>query len=264
MDVVETSESDLERRFAVTIHATDVDARVERRLQDLAASLRLPGFRPGKVPLAVARERYGAAAAEEITRAIARESAEQLLRERGLQPAVPPIVEVTPRAAGEDLRCTVKVELMPEIPEIDPATIDLERPVVEDPGDVPEKRLRELARDWMKRQLLDRLAEMCSFPVPPAILQRELAAIERAVAAELRRETGTPEASAAGPDAGALRMLAERRVRLGLLLAAIGRRHQIEAVGAALEEQVVDLFLARARITERPMSVQDLVANVED
>jgi FKBP-type peptidyl-prolyl cis-trans isomerase (trigger factor) len=260
VDVVETREHELERRFAVTVPAGDVEARVERRLQELATSLRLPGFRPGKVPLSVARERYGVTVAEEVARALAREAAEELVRDHALLPALPPMVEVAPRAPGEAFRCTVTVELMPEVPAIDPATIALERPVLDDPGVLPPERLRVLERAWMKRQLLDRLAEACAFSVPPGMVRRELVAIERAVAAEQRR---APDGAGAAPDAAALHVLAERRVRLGLLVAAIGRRHQIEGAGAALEERVVDLLLGQARITERRISAPELVAGVE-
>ena len=261
MDIVETREGDLEHRFAVTIPASDVEARVERRLGELAASLRLPGFRPGKVPLAVARERYGAATMDEITRAIARETAEQVVKERGLSPALAPIVEIAPRKPGEDLRYVLKVELMPDIPALDPAALELARPVVDDPGALGDARLSELSSAWTKRQLLDRLAEMCAFPVPPGLLRHEVAAIEKAVSETLGRESGS---SATAPDADAIRTLAERRVRLGLLMATIGRRHDITEVGAALEERVVSLLLERARFTERRMSAADLLASVEE
>ena len=87
MQVTETLSEGLKRGFTVVVPAADIESRRTARLADLGKTLRLPGFRPGKVPLPVVRQRYGSAVIAEVLEESVNEATEQVLSERGLRPA---------------------------------------------------------------------------------------------------------------------------------------------------------------------------------
>ncbi len=113
-----------------------------------------------------------------------------------------------------------------------------------------------LLRQHVKLQVLDRLDAAYSFPILPFLIEREYAAIWKA--AESQAEI---PAAAAGREALAaeFRAIAERRLRLGMVVAEIARRNDIHSRhGAEIEDQVVDLLLTQARVEERQAGVDEL------
>ncbi|MBK8210832.1 MAG: trigger factor [Rhodospirillales bacterium] len=127
MNVTETQIDDLTRQFRVTMPAADIERKVEARLGELAQTMRLPGFRPGKVPLGLMRKRYGAAVKSEVVEQTINESSQAVISERGLRAALPPKVELADLPDTGDLEYTLAVELLPEITPPDYAQISLER-----------------------------------------------------------------------------------------------------------------------------------------
>ena len=131
MQVIETLNEGLRRGFDVTLPAGEIQARGEARLAELGRDLRLPGFRPGKVPLSVVRQRYGGAVRAEILEKSVSEATEKLLGERGLRPAAQPKVglkdEGAPAVPDRDLAFTLELELLPEITIPDLRAITLTR-----------------------------------------------------------------------------------------------------------------------------------------
>lgn len=119
MNVTETLNSGLRRAYSVVVPASDLSTRRDRRLAELGRDLKLPGFRPGKVPASVVRKRFGPAVQAEILEQSLNEATEKLIGERGLRPAMQPKVELDgdPQALGEssDLAFRVEMELLPEI-----------------------------------------------------------------------------------------------------------------------------------------------------
>jgi trigger factor len=127
MQVTETKNEGLSRAYAITVPAADIEQRVESRLQELVHQVNLPGFRPGKVPVKLIRQRYGDAVKGEVLQAAVSENAHQALSERELQPAMQPKIEVTSFEEGKDLEFKIELDVMPEIEPIDFKTIALER-----------------------------------------------------------------------------------------------------------------------------------------
>ena len=78
MLVTETLNDGLKRGFDVTLQADELATRGEARLAELGRGLRLPGFRPGKVPMSVVRQRYGQAVRAEIVEKSVSEATEKL------------------------------------------------------------------------------------------------------------------------------------------------------------------------------------------
>ena len=157
MQVTETLSDGLKRAFTVVVPAGDIESRRTARLVDLGKSLRLPGFRPGKVPMTIVRQRYGTAVTAEVVEAQVNEATQKVLTDRGLRPAMQPKVEVISLdAAGEgvkDLEFKVELELLPEIAMPDFAAIQLTRRRAEVQGETVDKALGELAT--RNRELVD-------------------------------------------------------------------------------------------------------------
>jgi len=115
MQVTETSAEGLKREFTVVVGQDEIDRRVDDRLEALRHSVRIPGFRPGKVPVSLLRKRFGEAIRGEILEQAVAETSSQTFAERGVRPAIEPRIELVRSAAGEDLEYTMAVELLPEI-----------------------------------------------------------------------------------------------------------------------------------------------------
>ncbi|EDP66339.1 Trigger factor [alpha proteobacterium BAL199] len=129
MQVNETLNEGLKREFTIVVPASEIDAELNGRLAELAPQMSLPGFRPGKVPPALLRARYGDSLLGEILEKAVNANTEMAMTERGLRPAVQPKVEITAYDKGKDLEYTVSIELMPEIDPIDFASLSVERTI---------------------------------------------------------------------------------------------------------------------------------------
>jgi trigger factor len=129
MQVTETLSEGLKRGFTVVVPETELAAKREKRLAELSKTMKLPGFRPGKVPMSMVRKRFGDAVAAEIAEGAVNEASDQLLAERGLRPAMQPRLEVKSPGQNSDLEFSLELELLPDItmPELD--DIKLTKPV---------------------------------------------------------------------------------------------------------------------------------------
>src|SRR5215469_6026217 len=135
MEVTETAAAGLRREFRVVVPATDLEAKVNARLDDLKGRVQLRGFRPGKVPVAHLKRLYGKSAMAEVIEAAVREANSQIVNERGLKLATEPKVVLPPEEGAvegiiggkADLAYTVEMEIVPPITLADFKTIKLER-----------------------------------------------------------------------------------------------------------------------------------------
>ena len=149
---VETT-SGLGRRMTVQIPAEQIDQKVESKLQQLARSVRLDGFRPGKVPLSVVKKRYESQVRSETAGELIASSYEQALQQQNLRPAGEPDIEQTRNQPGQALEYVVTFEVYPDVEPPEIADISIERPVVEvtsaDVDNMLEK-LRKQRVTWTK------------------------------------------------------------------------------------------------------------------
>lgn len=129
MQVTETLSDGLKRGFTVVVPEPELAAKREKRLAELSKTMRLPGFRPGKVPMSMVRKRFGDAVAAEIAEGAVNEASDQLLAERGLRPAMQPRLEVKQPGQNSDLEFTLELELLPEIAVPELGDIKLTKPV---------------------------------------------------------------------------------------------------------------------------------------
>ena len=87
MEVTETLSEGLKRAYTVVVSAADIESKRSARLADLGKTLSLPGFRPGKIPPTVVRQRYGNAVTAEVLEQSVSDATKQVLSDRGLRPA---------------------------------------------------------------------------------------------------------------------------------------------------------------------------------
>jgi len=145
-NVTETKAEGLSREFAVAVPAAEFEARITGRLEELAADIRLPGFRPGKVPVSLLRQRYGDALKGEILEQTINESANEIMSERGLRVAEQPKIEITSFEDGSDLEFKMAVEVMPEIEQPDFSKVKLGRLHAEPGEEQIEGTIESLAK----------------------------------------------------------------------------------------------------------------------
>jgi trigger factor len=151
MEVSENKTSELTHEFSVAIPAAEIEEKITARLGSLAHTVRLPGFRPGKVPLSLMRKRFGEAVRGDVLEETVKESSQGVLTERGLRPAMTPKIEVTSFEPEGNLEYKMAVEVMPEIAPPDFSAIALERLVAEPEDAEVDKtltRLAEARKSW--------------------------------------------------------------------------------------------------------------------
>jgi trigger factor len=147
---VETT-SGLERRMTVQIPADQIDQQVQGKLQQLVRTVRLDGFRPGKVPLSVVKKRYEDQVRKETAGELIASSYEEALQQENLKPAGEPSIEQTRNQPGLELEFVATFEVYPDIepPEMGDITIERMSAEVKD-GDVDNmiEKLRKQRVTW--------------------------------------------------------------------------------------------------------------------
>ena len=146
MQVTETLAEGLKRAYTVVVPGTEVESRRAARFADLGKTVRLAGFRPGKVPLPVLRQRFGPAVTAEVIEQTVSETTRQLLSDRNLRPAGQPRVDLTTVEPAPDLEFKLELEILPEIPLPDFATIALTRLKAEVTDEIMASALDDIAR----------------------------------------------------------------------------------------------------------------------
>lgn len=151
MEVTENKISELAHEFSVAIPSAQIEDKIAERLSTLARNARLPGFRPGKVPMSLLRKRYEEAVRGEVLEETVKELSAEVMTERGLRPALTPKIEITSFEPEGNLEYKMAVEVLPEITPPDFAAIELERLVAEPEEAEVEKtlaRLAEVRKSW--------------------------------------------------------------------------------------------------------------------
>ncbi len=145
MQVTEVSSDGLKRDFKVVIEAKEINEKVENRLRELSARVKIPGFRPGKAPIKLLKQRYGPSVMGEVLERAVTDSSAQALNERGLRPAVQPKIEIDSFEDGKDLEYSMAIELLPEITPMDFAKLALEKVKIAVPAEEVDSALERLA-----------------------------------------------------------------------------------------------------------------------
>lgn len=159
MQVTETSAEGLKRQYKIVVPAGELEDHISRRLGELGRAIRLPGFRPGKVPMQILRQRYGTAVRGEVLESTVQDGSAEAIREHNLRPALPPRIEIVSSEEGLDLEYNMSIEVLPELPEVDFAQLGLERLGADVPEEDIDKAVERLAEQQRKAEPVERAAE---------------------------------------------------------------------------------------------------------
>jgi trigger factor len=144
---IETT-SNLERRLTVGVPAERVEGEVDSRLQKAAQKAKLPGFRPGKVPLKVMRQRYGAGVRQEVLGEVVSQSFQEAVLQEKLRPAGQPSIEPKSLEPGKDLQYVAIFEVFPDVELVDMKDFAVAKPVAQ----VKEEDVNNIIEVFRKQQ----------------------------------------------------------------------------------------------------------------
>ncbi len=146
MQTVETLNEGLKRAYTLTITAKDIDGKVDAEVRRVAPQIKMPGFRPGKVPANLVRKMHGEAIAVDALNTSIQEGIQSLMAEHKIRPATQPSVRLDDSyAPGKDAEITVELEVLPDVPTPSIDGLKLERLTVPVADDVVEGKLAEIA-----------------------------------------------------------------------------------------------------------------------
>lgn len=115
MQITQTKKETLKQEFTVVMTASEIDAKINEKLEELGQTVKMPGFRPGKIPLSLLKSKYGKSVMGEVLEAAVNDSMLQAINENNLRPAMRPKIEVKKFDEATGLEYVMEVELLPEI-----------------------------------------------------------------------------------------------------------------------------------------------------
>ncbi|MGO1304770.1 MAG: trigger factor [Sphingomonas parapaucimobilis] len=151
MQTVETLNEGLKRAYTLTITAKDIETKVDAELKRIAPQMKMPGFRPGKVPANLVRKMHGPALLQDALNTALQEGVQSLIAEQNLRPAMQPQVELVGEyEEGKDATLNVTLEVLPTVPTPAIDALKLERLTVPVADEAVDEQLQKFA-DQQKR-----------------------------------------------------------------------------------------------------------------
>ena len=163
MQVRETSAEGLKHEFTVVVAAAEIEKQIQDRLAEIGRSVRLPGFRPGKAPLALLKKRYGPSVMGEVVERAVNDSSSAAIKEHKLRPALQPKIEIVSFNEGKDLEYKLAVEVLPDIGPVSLDGIALERWKADVPDSEIDQALERIAKQQRKTAPVERAADKGDF-----------------------------------------------------------------------------------------------------
>ena len=146
MQTVETLNEGLKRAYTLTITAADIDTKVDAEVKRVAPTIKMPGFRPGKVPANLIRKMHGEALSQDALNSSIQDGIQTLIAEQKLRPATAPQVSLEgDYAPGKDAAVTVSLEVLPDVPAPAIDGLKLERLTVPADEAVVDQQIEQLA-----------------------------------------------------------------------------------------------------------------------
>ena len=178
--------SGLERRMTIQVPAERIDQEVSSRLESMSRTVRLDGFRPGKVPVRVIKQKYGDQVRQEVIEQVINSTLQEALTQENLSPAGMPSIEPQAMQQGEALEYVATFEVFPEFTEALDYGFSVSRPVVDvadsDVDDMLEK-LRKQRATW--NQVERAAATIGAEAAPPMLAAEAIAAVTHIATGEL-------------------------------------------------------------------------------
>lgn len=131
MQVSVESTGDIERKVNVEVPAERMDKEFDKQIKSMRGKVRIDGFRPGKVPLSVVKQRYGEAVYNDVVGQVLQETLYEAIGNENLKIAGAPQVTPEVMELGKDLKYSATVEIYPEVSVADLTGLEVTKPVVE-------------------------------------------------------------------------------------------------------------------------------------
>jgi hypothetical protein len=262
------------RVYKVRVAGDRVAALTAARVREIGQTVRLPGFRPGKIPDKVLHARYGSKARGEVIGRLGAEAADSVLGRGELAAGT----TLSAGAESGDVEFRLEVTHLSDLPAIAFEELRLERlstsPAALELIGIDLSAAEEFFENRLRQQVLDFLDALYQFPVAPALVNREYAVIRQAAESALASESnGQAELAAIS---GELLQIAERRVRLGAVVTEMARRYDIKVAedetwgerrdgetpaqtrDRLREDRLIGLVLSKVQPTERVATPEEL------
>lgn len=131
IDVKQTLSEGLKREYAIDMSADEIKMRVDQRIGQLAKDVKMPGFRPGKVPVSIVKTRYGQQVLGEIIESSLDEAVRKIISDDELHVASQPSLELSEYKEDGGLSATLQLEVMPEFEKIELSSLIIDKPEIE-------------------------------------------------------------------------------------------------------------------------------------
>ena len=127
MQVTELSSEGLKKNYKIVVDKARIESQMEVELKAAGEQVKIPGFRPGYIPMKILKQRYGKSVQGDVLKEVINQVTNEVITEKKHRPALTPQINIEAYKEGEDLAFTVAFEVFPEMPEIDFAAITLNR-----------------------------------------------------------------------------------------------------------------------------------------
>jgi len=131
MQVTELSSKGLKKNYKIVVEKARIASQMEVELKAAGEQVKIPGFRPGYIPMKILKQRYGQAVQGDVLKQVINQVTNEFINEKKYRPALTPQINIEAYKDGEDLAFTIAFEEFPQMPEVDFAKITLNRKVYE-------------------------------------------------------------------------------------------------------------------------------------
>ncbi len=146
MQIKETTNEGLKRGYQITIPAADISARIEDEVKKIAPQVKMPGFRPGKVPANLVKKMHGEQIHAQTINDVIRESVDGLMKDKELRPAMQPAINLGEGyEEGKDAEVTVDLEILPDVQAPSTDGLKLEKLVVPVSDEAVDEAIQNIA-----------------------------------------------------------------------------------------------------------------------
>ncbi len=145
----------IERKMTISVPAERVDNEISRQLQRLSKQVKVPGFRPGKIPMKIMRSRYLGQVMQDVIGDLIQSSYQEALGQESMRPAGPPSIETSSGSEGKDLEYVATFEVFPDLKALSLTGLKVERTVCEISDqdiDTTLESLRRQRMNWNKTE----------------------------------------------------------------------------------------------------------------
>jgi trigger factor len=151
MQITETLNDGLKRSYAVVVAAADLARKLDEEVTKVAPQVKMPGFRPGKVPMNLVKKMHGPALEGQVLESSIQDVTQKIFADHGLRPATQPKIDLKSYGKDQDLEFSVDLEILPEVPPVTLDGIALEKlvsPLEEADVDAAVRRLADGQKNW--------------------------------------------------------------------------------------------------------------------